>query len=161
MTHHILPPNIPAFFDKNSLKPIISEKEQEFEDRKGEAKRIVKRLAAIVEEQRLSAIPLGIEFNGEDLRSVISALRDHAKGGTGIPMLNIRDEIHAHVLTRLFEELVEEPSNILFTTITGPETTRYDAMNPSFWIECLNLMEKTYCASTHPKIQNLLNDPKL
>ena len=27
-------------------------------------------------------------------------------------------------LTRLFEELVEEPSNILFTTITGPETTR-------------------------------------
>jgi hypothetical protein len=37
MTHHILPPNIPAFFDKNSLKPIISEEEQEFEDRKGEA----------------------------------------------------------------------------------------------------------------------------
>lgn len=145
MTKPILPPNIPAFFDKNSLKPIISEKDQEIEDRKGEAKRIVKRLAAIVEEHRLSAIPLGIEFNSEDLRSVISALRDHAKGGTGIPIPNTRDEVHAHVLTRLFEELVEEPSNILFTTITGPETTRYDAMNPSFWTECLNLMEKTYC----------------
>jgi hypothetical protein len=145
MSKPILPPNIPAFFDKDSLKPIITEKDQEFEDRKGEAKRIVKRLAAIVEEHRLSAVSLGIDFNGEDLRAVISALRDHAKGGPGIPMPNTRDEIHAYVLTRLFEELVEEPSNILFTTVTGPDTTRYDAMNPSFWIECLNLMEKTYC----------------
>ena len=57
---------------------------------------------------------------------------------------NPENAIHAHVLTRLFEELVEEPSNILFTTVTGPETTRYDAMNPSFWLECLDLMEKTY-----------------
>jgi alpha-galactosidase len=48
---------------------------------------------------------------------------------------------HTHVLTRLFEELVEEPSNILFTTTTGPETTRYDAMDATFWLECLDLME--------------------
>ena len=51
------------------------------------------------------------------------------------------DEIHA--LTRLFEELVEEPSNILFTTITGPETTRYDGMDTALWLECLDAIEKS------------------
>jgi len=139
-----LPPNIRPLFDHESVTPIIEEKEQILEDPKGETKRIVKRLAAIVEDHRLSAIPLGIQFQAADLRLVINALRDHAKGGTGLPIQGTRDEIHSHVLTRLFEELVEEPSNILFTTITGPDTTRYDAMNPSFWIECLDLMEKTY-----------------
>ena len=54
------------------------------------------------------------------------------------------DEIHGYCLNRLFDELVEEPSNILFTTKTGPDTIRYDAMNASFWIECLDLMEASF-----------------
>ncbi len=87
---------------------------------------------------------LGIQFTAEDIRAVIACLRDHAKGGPGLPIQGTRDEIHTHVLTRLFEELVEEPSNILFTTITGPESTRYDAMSPSFWLECLDLMEADF-----------------
>ncbi|MEM9408389.1 MAG: hypothetical protein AAGA81_20310, partial [Acidobacteriota bacterium] len=73
------------------------------------------------------------------------ALREHAKNRPGIPVPGARDEIHSYCLDRLFEELVEEPSNILFTTVTGPETTRYDSMNAGFWIECLDLMESTYC----------------
>lgn len=40
-----------------------------------------------------------------------------------------RDEIHAHVLDRFFEELVGEPSNVLFTARTGPDSIRYDAMD--------------------------------
>jgi len=140
-----IPPNIRPLFQLEKLSPVILEKPQEIEDRKGEMKRIVKRLAAIMEDHRLSAVSLGIVFHGEDLRSVIHALRDHARGGSGLPIKGTRDEIHAYVLTRLYEELVEEPSNILFTTITGPDTTRYDAMTPSFWIECLDHMEKTYC----------------
>ena len=56
------------------------------------------------------------------------------------------DEIHGYCLNRLFDELVEEPSNILFTTKTGPDTMRYDAMNAAFWIECLDLMEDTFCS---------------
>lgn len=119
--------------------------------RKGEIKRIVKRLLAIIEDHRQSAIPLHIKLDAADLRAVITSLRDHAKGGTGLPVQGTRDEIHAHVLTRLFEELVEEPSNILFTTITGPETTRYDAMDAAIWLECLDAIEQTIggCDSLH------------
>lgn len=121
------------------------EKEQSIGDRKEEAKRIVKRLAAIVDDHRQAAVPLEIELGGEDLRAVIGALREHAKGGVGTPVRGARDEIHGYCLNRLFEELVEEPSNILFTTKTGADTIRYDAMNAGFWLECLNLMEETYC----------------
>ena len=57
-----------------------------------------------------------------------------------------RDEIHGYCLNRLFDELVEEPSNILFTTKTGPDSIRYDAMNAKFWLECLDLMEAIFCS---------------
>jgi len=137
-----IPANVRPLFKLEVEAPIPdAPSQQNLEDRKGEAKRIVKRLAAIIEDHRLAAIPLGIQFTAEDLRAVIACLRDHAKGGPGLPIPGTRDEIHAHVLTRLFEELVEEPSNILFTTITGPKTTRYDAMDATFWLECLDLME--------------------
>ncbi|MEM7144899.1 MAG: hypothetical protein AAF591_07165 [Verrucomicrobiota bacterium] len=121
--------------------------QQEIGDRKAEAKRIVKRLAAIVEDHRQAALPLKIELGGKDLSLVLDSLREHAKGGAGTPVAGARDEIHGYCLNRLFDELVEEPSNILFTTKTGPKTIRYDAMNAAFWIECLDLMEATYCSS--------------
>ena len=73
---------------------------------------------------------------------VIAALRDHANGGLGTLKLNDYDEIESHCLNRLFEELVEEPSNILYVTPTSPSTTRYNSMDPSFWIECLDLLER-------------------
>jgi hypothetical protein len=142
MSQPDLPSNIRPLFKQGTEIPA---KNQEISDRKGEAKRVMKRVAAIVEEHRLSAIPLGIAFSGDDLRAVIAALLDHAGGGRGLPVSGARDEIHGHVLNRLFEELVEEPSNILFTTVTGPDTTRYESMDPAFWIECLKLLEKTYC----------------
>jgi hypothetical protein len=145
MSNPDIPWNVRPLFEQGTEVPETATKKQEIDDRKGESKRVVKRLAAIVEEHRLSAIPLGIVFTGEDLRSVINALRDHARGGSGAPVPGARDEIHGHVLNRLFEELVEEPSNILFTTVTGPDTTRYESMDPAFWTECLALMEKTYC----------------
>ena len=125
--------------------PPTPEVKQEIGDRRGEAKRIVKRLAAIVEDHRQSAIPLKIELGAKDIAAVLEALRDHARGGTGTPVPGARDEVHGYCLNRLFDELVEEPSNILFTTKTGPDTLRYDAMNAEFWIECLDLMEDTFC----------------
>lgn len=145
MSRPALPPNIRPLFPKGTEIPEIPVKHQEIEDRKGETKRVVKRIAALVEDHRQSAIPLGIDLGAEDLRNVISALREHAKGEPGIPVKGSRDEIHAHVLDRLFEELVEEPSNILFTTVTGPDSTRYEAMGVAFWLECLDHLEKTYC----------------
>ena len=136
-----------SLFEMGSEIPSNPEVEQEIEDRKGEAKRVVKRLASIFEDHKNAAIPLKIKLSSRDLHLVINALREHAKGGSGSPVSGSRDEIHGYCLNRLFDELVEEPSNILFTTKTGPDTMRYDSMNASFWIECLDLMESTFCYS--------------
>jgi len=43
---------------------------------------------------------------------------------------------------------VEEPSNILYLVQTGPDTTRYDAMDSAFWIECLDLLQKQYSSNS-------------
>jgi hypothetical protein len=82
-------------------------------------------------------------LSAAELSIVTAALRDHAKGGRGELELEDCDEILSHCLTRLYEELVEEPSNILFTTATGPDSIKYDAMDPTFWIECLDLLESS------------------
>lgn len=143
------PGTVRPLFEMGTELPPPPEIEQEIGDRKAEAKRIVKRLAAIVEDHRQSALPLNIELGAKDIGSVINALREHAQGSPGTPVSEARDEIHGYCLNRLFDELAEEPSNILFTTNTGPETVRYDAMNATFWMECLDLMETTYVS---PKV---------
>jgi len=145
MNRPVIPENIPALFVQGTEIPEPPPSKQDIAALKGEAKRVVKRITAIVAEHRHAAVPLGIELTSGDLRSVLTALRGHARGGSGLPVPGARNEIHTHVLNRLFEELVEEPSNILFTTVTGPDTTRYESMDPAFWIECLELLEKTHC----------------
>ena len=145
MSSEETPKTVRPLFEMGSEIPSNPEVEQEIQDRKGEAKRVVKRLTTIFEDHKAAAMPLKIKLSSEDLRLVMKALRDHAKGGSGSPVLGSRDEIHGYCLNRLFDELVEEPSNIFFTTRTGPDTLRYDAMNASFWIECLDLMETTLC----------------
>ncbi len=138
--------SIRPLFKKGTEIPPGTESPQDIGDRKGEARRIIKRLAAIVDDHRQAALGLNIDLGADDLLRVLNALRDHARGGQGTPVEGGRDEIHSYCLNRLFDELVEEPSNILFTTKTGPDTIRYDAMNSAFWVECLDLMELTYCA---------------
>jgi hypothetical protein len=118
---------------------------QAMEDRGAEAARVLRRLLAIAADHTRAAKALGLELCPGDLRAVIGALRDHARGGRGLPVPGARDAIHAHVLDRFFEELVGEPSNVLFTARTGPDSIRYDAMEIAFWIECLDLMEQTLC----------------
>ncbi len=133
-------------FEMGTEIPAQPERTQDITDRRAEAKRIVKRLAAIVEDHRQAGVALKIELGPGDLQAVLERLRTHAKGRQGTPLNGGRDEIHSYCLNRLYDELVEEPSNILFTTKTGPDSVRYDAMNAAFWIECLDLMEDIYCA---------------
>lgn len=140
------PVEIRSLFEIEEEAPVRIETEQAITDRKAEAERVVKRLSVIVVEHFQAAISLKIDLGAEDLALVLGALRAHAEGKPGTPVPGARDEIHGYCLNRLFEELVEEPSNILFTTRTGPESVRYDAMNAGFWIECLDLMEATYCS---------------
>ena len=139
------PKTVRRLFDFGQHTPPPVEAEQIMADPVSEMKNIVKRLMVIFGDHRQAAIPLNIKLNSADLQCVINALRNHAKGGQGLPVEGARDEVHGHCLNRLFEELVEEPSNILFTTKKGPDSIRYDAMNAAFWIECLDHMESVYC----------------
>lgn len=134
-------------FEMGSELPPAPEVKQEIGNRKEEAKRVIKRLYAIFEDHREAALPLNLKLGFTDLSLVLEALREHARGEAGTPVPGSRDEIHGYCLNRLFDEFVEEPSNILFTTKTGPKTIRYDAMSADFWIECLDVMEATFCSS--------------
>lgn len=136
-------PTVRPLFDMGTEPPSPVEAKQQLEKPREEAQRVVKRLEAIVEDHKRASKLLSIELSSLDLLAVISSLKQHAKGGTGIPVAGARDEIHGYCLKRLFQELVEEPSNILFTTQKGEDSVRYDAMNASFWHECLELFELT------------------
>jgi hypothetical protein len=134
------PSELSAYLNLPDITP--ASQSPSIEDPRKEKSLILKRLQAIISEHLVSADRLGITFSAADIRTVLSSLRAHAKNGT-LPEFNTisKDEIHCYILESLFAELVEEPSNILYTTKTGEDTMRYDAMQPSFWIECLDLLE--------------------
>jgi len=136
---------IRSLFEMGTETPAPVEVNQEMEDPSGEAQRIVKRLEVVVEDHKRGAKPLHIDLSMDDIRAVIRSLKDHAKGGAGVPVAGARDEIHGYCLNRLFEELVEEPSNILFTAQKTKDSVRYDAMSASFWLECLEVFELKHC----------------
>ena len=142
MTQENIPTTTRPLFEADQGKPILVGDKPEIVNRAAEAKRVIERLSSIILEHRKASLDLGVELGWPELSIVLDALRDHASGGIGSLNLTSHDEIQTHCLNRLFEELVEEPSNILYVTPTGPDSTRYDAMDPSFWIECLDLLEK-------------------
>jgi hypothetical protein len=110
---------------------------QEIEDRRGEAKRIVKRLLAIIADHHSSAVHIGVALDQAMLLKVVSALEAETRNEDPAPLLESPDEVIAYLMRALYEELLEEPSNILFTTQVNPDTVRYEAMEVGFWQECL------------------------
>jgi len=144
MARKRIPSAVRPLFAISGDEPNPSEIQENMEDRKLETRRVVKRLSAIVLEHYEACLSLNVTLGASEIRTVTAALRDHAKGGSGELAFKDCDEILSHCLTRLYEELVEEPSNILYTSVTGSGSIRYDAMDPIFWIECLDLFEKFY-----------------
>ena len=110
---------------------------QAAEDRDAEIGRVVKRLLAIVREHRASARRVGSPLDREALDSVLEALRTESFGGDPRSRLHHADPVAAWLRRALFEDLLEEPSNVLFTTRIDDETIRYEAMEAAFWRECL------------------------
>ena len=142
MQREDIPTTTRPLFQVDQGEPSQSTNKPEIVNRVAEAKRVIKRLSNMILEHRQASFQLGVEIGKEELSIVFTALRNHASGGAGFLELTNHDEIQSHCLNRLFEELVEEPSNILYATPTGPDSIRYDAMDPSFWVECLDLLEK-------------------
>jgi hypothetical protein len=110
---------------------------QEIEDRKGEAKRIVKRLLAIIADHHSSADCIGVALDPGLLLQVVAALEAETRNEDPSPLLRHEDEVRAYLMRALYEELLEEPSNILFTTQVNEDVVRYEAMEAGFWRECL------------------------
>jgi hypothetical protein len=110
---------------------------QEIEDRKGEVRRITKRLLAIIEDHRVSALRMSIQLDVAALHQVILALEAETRREDPVGILADPDEIRNYVLTSLYEELLAEPSNILHTTHIAEDVVRYEAMEVAFWQECI------------------------
>lgn len=137
-----LPPRIEILRLDFSLRE-RSPRTQSVGDREVEVERVVKRLHGIVREHRASARRVGSPLGSTDLEMIVEALRIESFGGDPRPLLHHPDPVAAWLRQSLFQDLLEQPSNILFTTRIDEETIRYEAMEASFWRECLRELAKT------------------
>ena len=115
---------------------------QEIEDRKGETRRIVSRLLAIIEEHRIAALRLSIKLDAKALEILLRALEAETRSEDPTPILAGGGELGSYILTALYQELLDEPSNILHTTHIAKNVVRYEAMEAAFWKECLAALRK-------------------
>lgn len=115
---------------------------QDIEDRKGETARVVKRLLALIEDHRVAATRLGITLDAPAIDVVLRALEAETRREDPTPILKHGEEVRSYVLTALYEELLAEPSNILFTTQVSEDIIRYEAMEAAFWAECIAALRK-------------------
>lgn len=110
---------------------------QPMEDRGLECGRVVNRLLAIVREHRMSARRVGSPLDDGTIHAILDALRVESLGGDPRFLLRHPDPVASWLRESLYQELLEEPGNVLFTTRIDDKTVRYEAMEPSFWRECL------------------------
>lgn len=117
---------------------------QEMDDRKGETRHVVTRLLAIIEDHRISAQRLHVTLDAAALDTVLLALEAEIRRENPAPILEADgDEIRSYTLTALYEDLLAEPSNILFTTHIATDVVRYEAMEVAFWAECIAALRTT------------------
>jgi hypothetical protein len=128
---------------RSSLPDIPATKPpQEIEDRKGETARVAKRLLALIEDHRVAATRLGVALDAPAIDVVLRALEAETRREDPTPILKQGEEVQCYVLTALYEELIAEPSNILFTTQVSEDIIRYEAMEAAFWAECIAALRK-------------------
>jgi hypothetical protein len=113
---------------------------QEIPERAREARRVANRLLAIIADHQAAATRLGVPLDRTAIATVVRALVAESHRQDPGPILIQPDEIRTYVLTTLYEELLEEPSNILHTTTVDQQTLRYEAMEVAFWRESLGAL---------------------
>lgn len=112
----------------------------EIENAPAEVRRVVKRLKIMLVSHFESASRLGIVPGADDVRSVMHALIAEADGLNPASHLECPDEIRHYFRRTIFDELVGEPSNVLYTTQINPEVVRYEAMPAEFWKQCIQTL---------------------
>lgn len=104
---------------------------------KEEIQRIVRRLRSLLLPHFQSATRMGTSLGPDDLRAAVAALLAEADGLSPDPHLHCPDPIQLYLRRTMYEELLEEPSNIFFTTRVRSDVIRYEAMPRDFWKQCL------------------------
>jgi hypothetical protein len=123
------------------LEPTAAPPKHDFDDRRAELRRITARLGITLEDHRRQAEELREPLTNEDVIKVLDALERHARTGLESRFLsaagNSEPSVKDCLLDGLYQDLLLEPSNVLYHTHTSPDTIRYEAMQAEFWIDCL------------------------
>ncbi len=114
----------------------------QIDDAPGEVRRVVKRLKTILLPYFESARRMGVALGPDDLRAVFLALTAEADGLNPDVHLQCPMEVRHYIRRSMFEDLVGEPSNILYTTQISKDVIRYEAMPVDFWKQCLTALTK-------------------
>lgn len=109
----------------------------EVKNRGAEIERVLLRLRTLLQPHKESARRMGVALEREDLLSVLDALLADADGKNPELLLESKDPVRAYLRRSMFDDLVGEPSNILYSTKVNPDTIRYEAMPAEFWKECI------------------------
>ena len=112
-------------------------KNLEIVNRSAEVRRVLKRIHGLFEPHIESARRMEVELDRDDIVAVLDALIAESERGDPEPLLACDDEVRQYLRKGMFDELVLEPSNILYTTKVSADTTRYDSMPADFWRQCL------------------------
>lgn len=107
------------------------------ENQSAELRRVVKRLRVLLLPHFESASRLGLVLGADDIRSVMNALIADADGLSPEPALACAEALRGYLRRSMFDDLVGEPSNVLYTTQVNADVIRYEAMPAEFWKSCL------------------------
>ncbi len=124
------------------LTPEAQTEPYEIEDRPAEIRRVVKRLEHLLASHLDSAQRMNKQLGEDDFRSIFAALEAEADGLNPQSHLSCPDTVREYLRGLIYEELLGEPSNILYSTRVSKDVIRYDAMPKEFWKECLAAFRK-------------------
>ncbi len=122
------------------LLPDAAPGKLEVENASAEIRRMVKRLRVLLVPHFESASRLGVILGPDDLRAVIDGLLAEADGLSPDSHLHCPEELRSYLRRTMFDELLAEPSNTLYTTQINEEVVRYEAMPADFWKDCLRAL---------------------
>lgn len=121
----------------SDLFPTQLKSNLKIDDRTAEIKRVLNRIQTLFEPHFENAEKMGMDLTFDDVISVLDALIAEADGLAPEPHLKCPDEVRQYLRQSIFDELVGEPSNILYSTKVSSDVMRYEAMPADFWKQCL------------------------
>lgn len=110
------------------------------EDQRAEIGRVARRLEGIVATHLESARRMHESMTPAQIRAVLDALRVEAREA-GRPPTFAGSEVGVYLQQTLYEELLEEPSNIFYSTRVSEEVMRYEPLPRDFWLACLDALQ--------------------